>query len=202
MDHPLQAEPRSPADQPLVRRGWSRYWREHQSCERTVAALSTRWVPETDAPIHRLMMRPRPYLSADLDVSAVAHRPAKRLTKDQSMTWNRTPHRTTEVASYAATASATHWPSAGTVASRRSVATSAAPLGPALAVADGSEAHLRPFWRLYVEDALRHRAVFLTPHAATVSVWIEPHAYLSLLAPRPSGAWRVHRGRCAPAWFV
>lgn len=46
--------------------------------------------------------------------------------------------------------------------------------GPALAVANGSEAHLPPFWRLYVEGALRHRTVFLTPNAATASVWIPP----------------------------
>jgi GNAT superfamily N-acetyltransferase len=46
--------------------------------------------------------------------------------------------------------------------------------GPALAVPDGSVDHHRPFWRIYVEGAVRHGTVFVTPGAATVSVWIPP----------------------------
>jgi GNAT superfamily N-acetyltransferase len=44
----------------------------------------------------------------------------------------------------------------------------------ALARADGDLGHVRPFWRVYVEGALRHGTVFLTEGAATVSVWLPP----------------------------
>jgi ribosomal protein S18 acetylase RimI-like enzyme len=46
--------------------------------------------------------------------------------------------------------------------------------GVALGVVDGSEGHLRPFWRLYVEGARRYDGVFASPDAGTVSVWIPP----------------------------
>jgi GNAT superfamily N-acetyltransferase len=103
--------------------------------------------------------------------------------------------------------------------------------GVALGVVDGSEDHLLPFWRTYVEGARRFDGVFGSTDAGTVSCWIppgetelseeqevairelveqaldpalttamfelwdrfdehhphdEPHAYLSLLATRPS----------------
>jgi ribosomal protein S18 acetylase RimI-like enzyme len=46
--------------------------------------------------------------------------------------------------------------------------------GPALARADGSTSHLEPFWRLYVEGALRHSTIFMSDGA--VAVWIPPDA--------------------------
>jgi len=46
--------------------------------------------------------------------------------------------------------------------------------GVALAVDGGSEDHLLPFWRFYVEGARRYDTVFATDGAATVSVWIPP----------------------------
>ena len=33
---------------------------------------------------------------------------------------------------------------------------------------------MRRFWRIYVEGGLRHRTVFVSPGAVTVSVWIPP----------------------------
>lgn len=105
--------------------------------------------------------------------------------------------------------------------------------GPALEAVDGSEDHLRSYWRPYVEGARRYDTVFSSAGAGTVSVWIppggtelsddqedalrelaqaaltpsrvtalfelwdrfdehhphqEPHAYLSLLATRPTSA--------------
>ena len=103
----------------------------------------------------------------------------------------------------------------------------------ALRGVDGTEDHLLPYWRLYVDGARRFDTVFASAEAGTVSVWIppggteltegqgvavrelvgralspaqttalfelwdrfdeyhphhEPHAYLSLLASRPSFA--------------
>jgi hypothetical protein len=46
--------------------------------------------------------------------------------------------------------------------------------GVALGVVDGSEDHLDPFWRLYVEGARRYDVVFASADAGTVSVWIPP----------------------------
>ena len=48
--------------------------------------------------------------------------------------------------------------------------------GVALARADGSTAHLEPFWRLFVEGAMRHSTVFVVDDAAAVAVWIPPEA--------------------------
>ena len=44
----------------------------------------------------------------------------------------------------------------------------------ALARPDGSTAHHAPYWRLYVEGALRYSTVFMTEWASAVSVWIPP----------------------------
>jgi hypothetical protein len=44
----------------------------------------------------------------------------------------------------------------------------------ALKAADGSEDHLLPYWRLYVEGARRYDTVFASAEAGTVSVWIPP----------------------------
>jgi GNAT superfamily N-acetyltransferase len=123
--------------------------------------------------------------------------------------------------------------------------------GVALGAVDGSEDHLHPFWRLYVEGARRYDAVFASPDAGTVSVWIppggtelsaeqdvairelveqalgsaqatamfelwdrfdehhphhEPHAYLSLLATRPSlaghGYGQTHLAAVLARWDV
>lgn len=46
--------------------------------------------------------------------------------------------------------------------------------GVALAVPDGSQDHLLPFWRFYVEGAQRYDTVFTSAGAGTVSVWIPP----------------------------
>jgi GNAT superfamily N-acetyltransferase len=44
----------------------------------------------------------------------------------------------------------------------------------ALRTGNESDAHVRPFWRLYVEGGLRHGTVFITADAATTSIWIPP----------------------------
>jgi ribosomal protein S18 acetylase RimI-like enzyme len=46
--------------------------------------------------------------------------------------------------------------------------------GPALARPDGATGHLLPFWREYVEGALRYSTVFLVDDGAAVAVWIPP----------------------------
>src|ERR1700712_1028727 len=46
--------------------------------------------------------------------------------------------------------------------------------GVALGVGDGSEEHLQPFWRFYVDGARRYDTVFTSADAGTVSVWIPP----------------------------
>jgi GNAT superfamily N-acetyltransferase len=46
----------------------------------------------------------------------------------------------------------------------------------ALARDDLGDRHLRPYWRLFVESALEHGTVFVSPDAATASVWIAPGA--------------------------
>jgi ribosomal protein S18 acetylase RimI-like enzyme len=46
--------------------------------------------------------------------------------------------------------------------------------GPALARSDGRTDHLRPFWRIYVEGAMRNRGQYLTPHAVAVACWTPP----------------------------
>lgn len=50
--------------------------------------------------------------------------------------------------------------------------------GPTLARPDGATDHLEPFWRLWVEGALRYSTVFLTDGAdgtaAAVAVWLPP----------------------------
>lgn len=50
--------------------------------------------------------------------------------------------------------------------------------GPALVSADGRTDHLLPFWRAFVEGAVRHGTVFLSDgpagEAATVAVWLPP----------------------------
>ena len=46
--------------------------------------------------------------------------------------------------------------------------------GLALSVAEGTEHDLRPYWRHYVEGALRYDTVFASTGSATVSVWIPP----------------------------
>jgi ribosomal protein S18 acetylase RimI-like enzyme len=46
--------------------------------------------------------------------------------------------------------------------------------GVALARPDGSTAHHAPYWRQYVEGALRYSTVFMTDGASAVSVWIPP----------------------------
>ncbi len=48
--------------------------------------------------------------------------------------------------------------------------------GPTLARPDGATDHLEPFWRLWVEGALRYSTVFMTENAAAVSVWLPPGA--------------------------
>lgn len=44
----------------------------------------------------------------------------------------------------------------------------------ALARPDGSTAHHGPYWRLYVEGALRYSTIFTLEDGAAVSVWIPP----------------------------
>lgn len=44
----------------------------------------------------------------------------------------------------------------------------------ALSREDGDPSHLRPYWRLFVEGALRYETVFMSAGAETVSVWIPP----------------------------
>jgi GNAT superfamily N-acetyltransferase len=46
--------------------------------------------------------------------------------------------------------------------------------GPALARPDGSTAHHLDYWRIFVEGALPHGAVFLSDDGAAVAVWIPP----------------------------
>jgi ribosomal protein S18 acetylase RimI-like enzyme len=46
--------------------------------------------------------------------------------------------------------------------------------GPALARADGSTDHHLDYWRIFVEGALPHGAVFLSDDGAAVAVWIPP----------------------------
>lgn len=46
----------------------------------------------------------------------------------------------------------------------------------ALARSDGRADHIRPFWKYYVEGALRYSTVFLGDDAATVAVWLPPGA--------------------------
>lgn len=51
--------------------------------------------------------------------------------------------------------------------------------GPTLARPDGATDHLEPFWRLWVEGALRYSTVFLTDsdtadEGAAVAVWLPP----------------------------
>lgn len=46
--------------------------------------------------------------------------------------------------------------------------------GAALARADGSTEHLRPFWSLFVRGALSYDTVYLTPDAGAVATWIPP----------------------------
>lgn len=46
--------------------------------------------------------------------------------------------------------------------------------GVALARPDGSTSHQAPFWRSYVEGALRYSTVFTTEDVSAVSVWIPP----------------------------
>ena len=52
--------------------------------------------------------------------------------------------------------------------------------GPALVSADGGTGHLLPFWRFFVEGAVRHGTVSLVDgpdgEAATVAVWLPPGA--------------------------
>lgn len=46
--------------------------------------------------------------------------------------------------------------------------------GAALARSDGNTDHLRPFWRLYVEAALRFDCGYLTEGAAAIATWTPP----------------------------
>lgn len=46
--------------------------------------------------------------------------------------------------------------------------------GLALATADGSTKHLRPFWSLFVRGALSYGTVWMTPGAGSVATWIPP----------------------------
>jgi GNAT superfamily N-acetyltransferase len=46
--------------------------------------------------------------------------------------------------------------------------------GAALRRPDGATGHLRPFWRLYVEGALRFSTAYLTDAAAATAVWTPP----------------------------
>ncbi len=46
--------------------------------------------------------------------------------------------------------------------------------GPALAREDGGTAHHLAYWRIFVEGALPHGAVFLSDDGAAVAVWIPP----------------------------
>jgi GNAT superfamily N-acetyltransferase len=46
--------------------------------------------------------------------------------------------------------------------------------GPALRRPDGRSDHCAPFWRLWVEGALRYSTVFMADDASTVAVWIPP----------------------------
>jgi len=46
--------------------------------------------------------------------------------------------------------------------------------GVALARPDGSTTHVAPFWRFYVEGALRYSTVFTTDDVSAVAVWIPP----------------------------
>jgi GNAT superfamily N-acetyltransferase len=46
----------------------------------------------------------------------------------------------------------------------------------ALSRADGRQDHHEPYWRLFVEGALRHGTVFVLDDGAAVSVWLPPGA--------------------------
>lgn len=48
--------------------------------------------------------------------------------------------------------------------------------GPALQRADGSTAHHRDFWRLFVQGALRHDHIFVSDDDAAIALWIPPGA--------------------------
>lgn len=47
--------------------------------------------------------------------------------------------------------------------------------GVALGRADGRTDHHEPYWRLFVEGALRYGTVFMTNGGEAVSLWIPPH---------------------------
>lgn len=55
----------------------------------------------------------------------------------------------------------------------------------ALVAADGSEGHLLPYWRLYVEGARRYDTVFASADAGAVSVWIHPEDPSCRMTRRP-----------------
>src|ERR1700710_134190 len=46
--------------------------------------------------------------------------------------------------------------------------------GPALARSDGATDHLRPFWRIYVEGAMRVGGQYLTGGGAAIASWTPP----------------------------